>query len=151
MDRRTFLGWVGIGLLSSSLPVAIAACSQQETPPSNPPNSSASSPISTPDSEGFIQVGTLEQLQKEGEILLKNSPIGPVLVVQQPKIIAVNPICTHKGCLLKWKAQEQSLECPCHDAQFKLDGSVTKGPAKQPLKLYTTKLEGNTILVKTIG
>ena len=31
MKRRDFINWVGLGLIASSLPVAIAACSSQTT------------------------------------------------------------------------------------------------------------------------
>ncbi|MBD2592720.1 Rieske 2Fe-2S domain-containing protein [Nostoc spongiaeforme FACHB-130] len=64
MKRRDFINWVGLGLIASSLPVAIAAC-------------------------------------------------------------------------------------PCHRAEYASDGQVQKGPAEKPLKTYTAKIEGDSVLVKS--
>jgi|GEM_PF-1490719 len=30
MKRRSFLSWVGVGMLATSLPVALAACSSED-------------------------------------------------------------------------------------------------------------------------
>lgn len=134
MKRRDFINWVGLGLIASSLPVAIAACSSQTT--------SASGDWQT--------VGTSAELDKTGQ-LAKNSPIGPVLVVGTSKVgnlTAVNPKCTHAGCTVAWKAEAKKFACPCHGSEFGVDGKVQKGPATEALKTYAAKIEGNSVLVK---
>ncbi|MCM0589807.1 MAG: ubiquinol-cytochrome c reductase iron-sulfur subunit [Gloeotrichia echinulata IR180] len=140
MKRRDFINWVGLGWLASSLPVAIAACSSETTAPS----ASAGS--------GWQSVGTKAELDKTGQLLAENSPVGPVLVVGTSKtanLIAVNPTCTHKGCTVAWKGKDKKFACPCHDAEFGGDGKVRTGPAEKPLKTYAVKIEGNSVLVKT--
>ncbi|GAB4293032.1 MAG: hypothetical protein Fur0025_29070 [Oscillatoriaceae cyanobacterium] len=158
MKRREFLTWVGVGLVASSLPVAIAACSptkESATPPpapTPPPTPAATGTNSV--AEGFQVVGTVTQLDKDGQILNKEFPGGPVLVVRNPDdrtvVYAVNPKCTHEGCTVKWEADERKYDCPCHDAEFSPDGQVIEGPAKKPLATYTAKIEGDSILVKSI-
>ena len=69
MNRRNFLNWVGIGLLASSLPVAIAACSSKETKQS------------TSDQE-WQEVGTSDELNTNGKLLAKNTSVGEVLLVK---------------------------------------------------------------------
>jgi cytochrome b6-f complex iron-sulfur subunit len=135
MKRRDFINWVGLGLIASSLPVAIAACSSQTT--------SASKDWQT--------VGTLAELDKTGQLLVKDSPVGPVLVVGTSKaenLKAVNPTCTHAGCTVGWKAEAKKFVCPCHGSEYGIDGKVQKGPAKEALKTYTAKIEGNSVEVK---
>ncbi len=135
MKRRDFINWVGLGLIASSLPVAIAACSSQTT--------SASGDWQT--------VGTSAELDKTGQLLAKNSPAGPVLVVGTSKagsLTAVNPTCTHAGCTVVWKAEAKKFACPCHHSEFGVDGKVQKGPATEALKTYAAKIEGNSVLVK---
>ncbi|MEH2090780.1 QcrA and Rieske domain-containing protein [Nostoc sp.] len=134
MKRRDFINWVGLGLIASSLPVAIAACSSQTTPVS----------------KDWQTVGTSAELDKTGQLLAKDSPAGPVLVVGTSKagITAVNPTCTHAGCTVAWKADAKKFACPCHGSEFGADGKVQKGPATDPLKTYAAKIEGNSVVVK---
>ncbi|MEH1971369.1 QcrA and Rieske domain-containing protein [Nostoc sp.] len=135
MKRRDFINWVGLGWIASSLPVAIAACSSQTTPPSG----------------DWQTIGTSAELDKTGQLLAKNSPAGPVLVVgtsKAEKLTAVNPTCTHNGCTVAWKAEAKKFACPCHGSEFGVDGKVQKGPATDPLKTYAAKIEGNSVVVK---
>jgi menaquinol-cytochrome c reductase iron-sulfur subunit len=45
--------------------------------------------------------------------------------------------CTHLGCSVNWKDDRQEFICPCHDAQFALDGSVVGGPPPRPLDAFS--------------
>ena len=45
--------------------------------------------------------------------------------------------CTHLGCSVNWKADRQEFICPCHDAQFALDGTVRGGPPPRPLDSFS--------------
>ncbi len=137
MDRRTFLSWVGMGWVASSLPVALAACTSNNQSTAQPPRS-----------DGFVRVGTVAELET-GAIVLPNSAIGPVAVVRyQGVLTAVNPTCTHKGCTVAWQPSGEYV-CPCHQAKFSPTGGVvSQGPTKVPLKVYQAKTEGNEVLVK---
>ncbi|WP_413174825.1 ubiquinol-cytochrome c reductase iron-sulfur subunit [Anabaena azotica] len=144
MKRREFFNWVGLGLLASSLPVAIAACSTETT-------TSASS-TSGAANQKWQKVGTVADLDKTGQLLLADSPVGAVLVVGTSKaakdLSAVNPTCTHKGCTVAWKTKKNLFVCPCHDAEFARDGKVQEGPAEKPLKTYIAKIESDSVFVK---
>ncbi|WP_392530849.1 ubiquinol-cytochrome c reductase iron-sulfur subunit [Nostoc sp. C117] len=135
MKRRDFINWVGLGLIASSLPVAIAACSSQTTSTSG----------------DWQTVGTSAELDKTGQLLAKNSPAGPVLVVGTSKsenLTAVNPTCTHAGCTVGWEPSTKTFLCPCHGSKYGIDGKVQKGPAKEALKTYAAKIEGTSVVVK---
>ncbi|MEG4346098.1 Rieske 2Fe-2S domain-containing protein [Microcoleus sp. A003_D6] len=119
MDRRTFLGWFSVGWVASSFPIALAACAQQEKKLES--LAGATNTVgNTPRSDGFIAAGTVAQLNKEGQIFNKESPVGSLLVVRTDAntISAVDPTCPHKGCIVEWRAKEKDLLCPCHDARF---------------------------------
>jgi Rieske Fe-S protein len=45
----------------------------------------------------------------------------------------VSAACTHLGCIVLWDAAGRQWECPCHASRFAPDGTVLKGPAKEPL------------------
>ncbi|MGH1392629.1 MAG: ubiquinol-cytochrome c reductase iron-sulfur subunit [Trichormus sp.] len=134
MKRRDFINWVGLGWIASSLPVAIAACS-----------------TTTTTSGDWQTIGTIPELDKTGQLLNENSPIGSVLVVGTSKtgdLIAVNPTCSHKGCTVAWQATNKKFVCPCHGAEYGVDGTVQKAPATKPLKTYAAKIEGDSVVVK---
>jgi Rieske Fe-S protein len=56
-------------------------------------------------------------------------------------VSALSNTCTHKGCSIAPKAGTKVLgPCQCHQAQFNLDGSVSKGPATTPLPHYAIRV-----------
>jgi cytochrome b6-f complex iron-sulfur subunit len=159
MQRRSFLTYLGVGWAASCFPLVLSACdkgakkaesdpkvaanpSTTETKPAAP---GTSNEIASAGS--FTVIGTVADLDKAGSVGDKK-----VVVVRDPanksKVFAVNPTCTHKGCVVKWEAAEKTFECPCHDAHFAPDGKATKGPTKKPLATYTAKIEGDKVLVK---
>jgi cytochrome b6-f complex iron-sulfur subunit len=144
MNRREFLMWVGVGGVASSLPIAIAACSPQDK--------KSESPATPKRLDGFQPIGTVTELNQKGLILKKEFASGALLVVSDPAnpktLSAVNPTCTHRGCIVEWKADQKAFICPCHDAKFSLDGKVLKSPAEKPLPTYEAKVEGDSLLVK---
>lgn len=49
------------------------------------------------------------------------------------RLTALDPLCTHLGCMVHWNAMEGSWDCPCHGSRFRPDGGVIEGPADLPL------------------
>ena len=141
MRRRTVLTWAGIGWLITRVPTAmtafLAACTGQ--------SQSAQSNTS-----GFQTVGTIADLDAKG-VLKAESPT-PILVVRNPSnpasLLAVNPTCTHQGCIVNWSADRKSFVCPCHAAAFAADGSVQNPPATRALETYPVQVEGQNVSVK---
>lgn len=77
MNRREFIGWVSVGSLASSLPVVIAACSSETK------SQSTTTPVRA---DGFQVVGTVADLDKNGQLLNDNTA-GKVLAIKDPRII----------------------------------------------------------------
>ncbi|GLZ33849.1 iron-sulfur protein [Lentzea sp. NBRC 105346] len=70
------------------------------------------------------------------------------VVVCQPepgKFKAFSAICTHRGCKVT-SVKDGQITCECHFSVFAIkDGSVTSGPAKQPLPEFGLKVDGDDI------
>lgn len=137
MKRRKFLNWVGIGLLASYFPVALAACTDAD-----------SETAATSEGDGnFVNVGTTEELQQAGYLLNKESK---VIVVRDSnnELSALNPVCTHQGCIVEWSPDSDTFVCPCHNAKYASDGEVLAPPAPAPLATYQVKEENGEIMVR---
>jgi cytochrome b6-f complex iron-sulfur subunit len=154
MERRQFLSWVGVGMVASSLPVAIAACSDTEqttaTDTIEPDTETVSIDTSVRE-DGYQALATVEQVATEGSVIDRENTGETVLMLQNPEtsnITALNPTCTHQGCTVEYKADQGELACPCHGSKFGLDGTVINGPAEEPLATYETKTEDGLVLVK---
>ncbi|QMS86322.1 ubiquinol-cytochrome c reductase iron-sulfur subunit (plasmid) [Nostoc edaphicum CCNP1411] len=138
MKRRDFITCFGLGYLASSLPEKGVAYAPETTAISST-------------SGDWQTVGTIAELDKAGQLLNENLPVGAVLVVGTSKsknLVAVNPTCTHMGCTVEWLAEEKIFLCPCHASEFDPNGNVQMGPATKPLSNYETKIEGDLVIVK---
>ncbi len=58
---------------------------------------------------------------------------------------AISTVCTHLGCIVKPNAE--GFDCPCHGSRFAGDGTVTKGPAPQPLPWLEVSVSGENVYV----
>ena len=134
MKRREFINWAGLGLIASYLPVALVACSESE------------SIDRTANTEESFSIGTVAQLEEAGYLLDKEAE---VLVIKDSKgeLKAVNPVCTHQGCIVDWSADENQFICPCHDAKYATDGKVLAKPAPSSLSTYQVQEDNGNILV----
>jgi nitrite reductase/ring-hydroxylating ferredoxin subunit len=82
---------------------------------------------------GPVKVGDLKSFTKEGLDIhfLKH---GFFLVRGKDRLYALSAFCTHKtDTRLEGTAGAEKIICPRHHAQFALDGTVTRPPAKRNL------------------
>ena len=73
-----------------------------------------------------------------------------VLKRSDTEIIVLSNKCTHLGCRVNWRMETQEYICPCHDAQFGINGEVLGGPPPRPLDQYSgdqVKVEDGTLLI----
>ena len=152
--RRSFLGYFSIASIASifpailtifNLPKATAKITNDDVlgiDDKDNPKAAAQKK-----SEGFTVIGSVGDLDKNGYLQTKE-----VAIVRNPtnpkQLIAVNPKCTHQGCDVKWAAGEKKYACPCHGANFDVDGAVLNGPATKPLTAYQAKIVGTQVLAK---
>lgn len=82
-------------------------------------------------------------------------PVGGGKVFPDQKVVVTQPqagtfkafssVCTHQGCTVD-EVADGTINCPCHGSRFRVaDGSVSEGPAKQPLPPRQVTVEGATL------
>ena len=137
MSGETTRRAVLAGAVGATAAVALAACaggdSETTTAPPAPNPAANAAPIAR----------TADIPVNGGKIFTEQ-----VVVVTQPTVgqfKAFSATCTHKGCMLSG-VEDGAIICKCHGARFDVnDGSVTKGPATQPLASKNIEVIGDTI------
>lgn len=71
----------------------------------------------------------------EAKVILFNNQKIALYKDEDGHLHAVNPVCTHLKCEVKWNIAEKSWDCPCHGARYSFDGAVLTGPADNDLEL----------------
>jgi len=145
--RRQLLKGIGFGVATS----LVAACSGpgadavDATPP--PPDAQVCG-----GSDFCIDVTQSQYaaLATTNGSALVTAPFGKLIVVRTSatSAAALSPYCTHQGCTVGYRSSNQLLLCPCHGAEFSLNGAVITGPTNTPLPTYPTTVSGNFIIVK---
>ena len=94
------------------------------------------------------QVAALKEVGGSQVLTLKALD-GPLLLVRQSEteVRAINPMCTHKKCLVRYNTESKKLHCKCHKSQFELTGKVLGGPAKKDLATYPASLTQDQIVI----
>ena len=70
-----------------------------------------------------------------GIIKIKGMSVG-IYKDEKGEIYAVNPTCTHLGCLLTWNNLDKTWDCPCHGSRFNYEGKNLYDPALKNLERY---------------
>lgn len=58
---------------------------------------------------------------------------GVFIVREEERMYAVSATCTHPGCTVRWLAENNQFNCPCHGSKFYQDGINFAGSAPRPL------------------
>jgi Rieske Fe-S protein len=131
MPRRDFLGlaslWTTAAALLFSL-FGMLRLPKAAVLPSPSKKFRVTLPESLPPGQALVPPGRPVALFRDGE-----------------GVYAISITCTHLGCVVKPTAE--GFECPCHGSRFAADGSVTKGPAPQPLPWLAVSARGGTWMV----
>ena len=71
-----------------------------------------------------------------GGILRINGTAVGIYKDKDEQIYAVDPTCTHLGCLLTWNNVDKTWDCPCHGSRFDYRGKNLYDPAFKDLDTF---------------
>lgn len=64
-------------------------------------------------------------------------------------VVARSLLCTHSGCVVKWREDRGEYICPCHEGVYDADGGVIAGPPPKPLPTLPVRISGDRAYVGT--
>lgn len=99
--------------------------------------------------EGVIEAGTLDSLPI-GEARMVRHGREPIFVIRRDEktLVGLSGVCTHLHCVLAWNGEQRSLDCPCHQGVFDLNGNVVTGPTSRSLRRYDIETRLGRIYVR---
>lgn len=132
VSRRTaFLS--GVGALAAGLIAGLGIDrAAQSSPSSSEPG--WTTPLVGANGRWF-QVANLADVPDGGVHPFTAGAVQGFLLRQGDSVRALSRICTHMGCTLVVNERESALECPCHGAEFDLQGRLRYGKHGYRLKL----------------
>ncbi len=120
----------------------------------------------------FTQVAPLDSLPEDGTpkkipilaqrrdawMVYPNEPIGQIFLrrLGKEQVVAFQVKCPHMGCAISYVEEKQGQEvvkkfyCPCHKANFDLDGRRTDAVSESPRDMDSleVKIEGGFVYVQ---
>lgn len=96
------------------------------------------------------QVANLSALQPLGEAVEFDYMERPsaLIVLEDGTPKAFYMACTHFGCIVNWRSDEEIWYCPCHAGIFAADGEVVSGPPPAPLVELNVVQEDDVLYVE---
>jgi len=140
LSRRDFIKKSAIGIVAGSAVLnSIGTAAYTE--------SRAARAVRAYGDDIIIKLSENRSLSKPGGSLRVSDEIM-LIRKSETEFIAVNTICTHKGCDVELEGNK--FVCPCHGSEYTIEGKVIEGPAKKDLTVYQTiyNPDNGTVTIK---
>lgn len=117
-------------------------------------------PLRRPRSSGqWVRVTSLNNLPADGQPyrfpvvdeqprdkwnLYEPQPVGSVYLTRTSASdppTALSAVCPHLGCNVDFKPTSDTFHCPCHNANFEVDGTQSEGSTVSPRNLDSLAVE----------
>ena len=140
MERKAFLKTLGAGAAFALTFPCLQGCSKDGDGGENPVPTGVDFTIDLNSEEG-------EGLQNNGDFILKND----VVVVKnlEGNFVAASQICSHQQTdQVRFIAEDGGFfRCFTHNSEFDQDGTPRNTVTNNPLKIFSTELNGNILRV----
>ncbi len=96
-----------------------------------------------------VRVGKLQKYieMQSGDVNEDYKPQGIWMIREGDRIVALNIICTHLGCIPNWLPNDRKFKCPCHGSGYKPNGINFEGPTPRPLERFRIFVEDGIVVV----
>ena len=86
----------------------------------------------------------------EGSAMMFEFGSSPAMLIHHKDNtwVALDAVCTHLGCTVKYVPERNVIHCNCHGGEYSADtGANISGPPPRPLKRYVVKVSDGSVLV----
>ncbi len=90
--------------------------------------------------EDFGNAGVVYDFKPQGFWIVNLMP-------DEPKLVALNIICTHLGCIPNWLEGDRKFKCPCHGSGYYVTGVNFEGPTPRPLERFAISKDADGFVV----
>ncbi|MBB6328277.1 cytochrome b6-f complex iron-sulfur subunit [Algoriphagus iocasae] len=153
-SRREFIEKSGVSIALSFFGIGFfTSCS--DSADMNPNPSGGTPPKDASGNTGIMVSGNTITVDLKIQTGLNMS--GGWLLINNAKVlvskvggtfVALTSVCTHSGCDTNWSFTNSTYNCSCHGSKFDAQGNVVSGPATNPLKVYSTEVNGDVLTIK---
>lgn len=97
--------------------------------------------------DSIIAAGVTELPINTAKIVRFNKQ--PVILVHtaQGQFKSFTATCTHLGCIIEYRSEDERFHCNCHGSIFDLNGKNVGGPAPAPLLPIKTSLKDSQVVL----
>lgn len=139
-DRRRFLAAAGIAAAAGiGAGVGIEHLRAGSAVPSQP--------TLTPSDGHWVQVARMSELKLGTVQRFSEHGIEGFVLNTEGRVSALSAVCTDQGCILQTDSAGSQINCPCHFAQFNLDGTPKPGSYHPvtPLPVIQVRTNGDAV------
>jgi Rieske Fe-S protein len=126
--RRGLLAASAVGCLSTA-----AGCASDDPDDRTPDATSSSDALSSGPAAAQPLAAEADVQDVPLEIARLSSGDPGYLVRDHGQIVLLSAVCSHAGCIVRWRAGEDAFVCPCHRGTYDIAGDVVSGPPPAPL------------------
>jgi cytochrome b6-f complex iron-sulfur subunit len=139
ISRRTFLGGTALVVL----PTLCGGCTSARAPVIDLPAVANNAIV--------LAIDEFPELAAVGSSVVGKATgyATPIVIAhfENGKFAVLDATCTHMQCTVTYNALNLTLDCPCHDSSYELDGRVIGGPAVRPLRTFATNFDGTSLTI----
>ncbi len=97
-----------------------------------------------------VRIASVDEIQTGSAKMFNFNGKAAILLKTPGGFRAYGAVCTHLGCIVKWKIDENIILCPCHLGKFDPNtGKVVAGPPPSRLPTIIIKVkEGSVYALK---
>ncbi len=93
-----------------------------------------------------FKVGLPEDFPPDSITLIKEQKVF-IVHAKEGYYYALSAICTHLGCIVNWKSEQNIIACPCHGSKFDKEGKIMTGPAPKSLHRLALSIDDHGQLI----
>ena len=99
-----------------------------------------------------VNIEKVDEFETAGSsMLIMDEKLDKYLIIAHPKegkFVVASSHCTHRDKALGYNHNDKKFRCSSFGhSEFSLDGTVLKGPAEEPLRIYKSSLKGKILSI----